>query len=131
MQTKKIIDHIHDAVYTRKSNLPFTVIATAMFGSYAADRQNIHSNIDLLVVAEGIHPQLHRRASQIVLLKNMLSIGMPSDIILQTINYKSWLTDGDSLYSIVAQPSCHQSAIKIFPEQCLSIKIKNCYSSCL
>jgi predicted nucleotidyltransferase len=84
MQTKKIIDHIHDAVYTRKSNLPFTVIATAMFGSYATDKQNIHSDIDLPVVAEGIHPQLHRRASQIVLLKNMLSIGIPSDIILLT-----------------------------------------------
>jgi HEPN domain-containing protein/predicted nucleotidyltransferase len=84
MQTKKIIDHIRDAVYTRKSNLPFTVIAIALFGSYAIDKQNIHSDIDLLVVAEGIHPQLHRRASQIVLLKNMLSIGIPSDILLLT-----------------------------------------------
>jgi predicted nucleotidyltransferase len=87
MQTKKIIDHIRDAVYTRKSNLPFTVIAIALFGFYAIDKQNIHSDIDLLVVAEGIHPQLHRRASQIVLLKNMLSIGIPSDIYcLQKMN---------------------------------------------
>lgn len=65
------------------SELPFTVLGVAAFGSRTKDNYSEDSDLDLLVVASGLPLKRHRRGEEIVRLKKLLPL-MPLDILLLT-----------------------------------------------
>jgi len=64
-------------------NLPFTIIGVIAFGSRVKKVYTDDSDMDLLVVASGIHSKRHRRGEEIVRLKELLPF-IPLDILLLT-----------------------------------------------
>lgn len=76
-----IIDQIRNAF--RSPRLPFRLRGAVVFGSYAKGVASPDSDIDLLVVADGIHPLRQRREKEIVALKHLLPFH-PLDILLLT-----------------------------------------------
>jgi len=81
---QQIVQQFGNAIIAGTNNIPFSIIAIALFGSYALNQNTDDSDIDLLVVADGINPKLHKRAKEIAVLKKILSIGIPLDIMLLT-----------------------------------------------
>lgn len=67
----------------KRCRLPFEVVGVVAFGSRAKGKETIQSDFDLLVIAEGIHPQLHRRKAEIFHVKHCLT-PLPFDILLFT-----------------------------------------------
>jgi len=67
----------------RTAHLPFTVFGALLFGSRSRGISTEESDIDLLVVAEGINPKVHRRSEEIYLIKKALP-SLPLDILLFT-----------------------------------------------
>ncbi len=75
---------VYDAlVHLRGTELPFTIEAAVLFGSRVSGKATPQSDVDLLVVADGIHPRLHRRGEQIRSVKRILS-PLPVDVLLLT-----------------------------------------------
>lgn len=65
------------------NQLPFCVISIVAFGSRVKEHYTEDSDLDLLVVANGIPSKRQRRGEEIVMLKKMLPL-MPLDILLLT-----------------------------------------------
>ncbi len=64
-------------------HLPFDVAGAVAFGSRVKGSESPYSDFDLLVMAEGINPKLHRRTDEISRLKRSLP-SQPLDILLLT-----------------------------------------------
>ena len=65
------------------NELPYDIIAVAVFGSRVKENYTEDSDLDLLVVASGIARKRHRRGEEIALLKKQLS-PLPMDVLLLT-----------------------------------------------
>ncbi len=65
------------------SSFPFSIRAVAVFGSVPSGKATENSDIDLLVLAEGIKEKFHRRTAEIASIKRVLR-GMPLDVLLLT-----------------------------------------------
>lgn len=64
-------------------SLPFDILAALLFGSWAKGTETPDSDIDLLIVAEGINPKRHRRGGEIAYIKHCFP-GLFLDILLLT-----------------------------------------------
>jgi len=78
----------HSAIDTIKTlieaaTVPFTIHAVALFGSAASGKATECSDVDLLVIAEGLNEKYHRRSAEIVSIKHALP-GMSLDVLLLT-----------------------------------------------
>ncbi len=82
-QIEKLMKDINEAILRRREFIPFEIVAILLFGSWAKGTETPDSDIDLLVVADGINPKRHRRSSEIVHIKNCLPL-LPFDILLLT-----------------------------------------------
>ena len=71
------------AIALQNARLPFRLCGALLFGSTARRNTTADSDIDLLVVAEGINPKLHRRGEEIFLIKKSLPL-LTLDILLFT-----------------------------------------------
>lgn len=66
-----------------KAPLPFFISGVVAFGSGARGTETAYSDVDLLIVANGVNPKRHRRGAEIVLIKRYLP-ALPFDILLLT-----------------------------------------------
>lgn len=66
-----------------KAELPFDITSVVVFGSRVKGKATPHSDIDLLIVADGINQKWHRRGEEIIRIKRYLK-GLPADILLFT-----------------------------------------------
>jgi HEPN domain-containing protein/predicted nucleotidyltransferase len=66
-----------------EAELPFDITGVVVFGSRAKGKATPHSDIDLLIVADGINQRRHRRVEEIISIKRYLK-GLPADILLLT-----------------------------------------------
>jgi len=66
-----------------KTELTFDITGVVGFGSRAKGKATSDSDIDVLVIAEGINPKRHRRWKEITRIKHYLK-GLPVDILLLT-----------------------------------------------
>lgn len=64
-----------------KASLPFNLLGAVVFGSSARGEATPHSDIDILIVAEGINPKRHRRGEEVLAIKKILP-SVPFDILL-------------------------------------------------
>jgi len=64
-----------------KAALSFKLMGAVVFGSSAKGEATPHSDIDILIVAEGINPKRHRRGEEVLELKKILP-SVPLDILL-------------------------------------------------
>lgn len=58
------------------------IVSLAIFGSTARRENNVDSDVDLLVVAEGIAEKRIQRIPDIVKINRQLDLGIPLDILL-------------------------------------------------
>ena len=65
------------------ARLPFRLIGALLFGSTVRGISTADSDIDLVVIAEGLNPKLHRRSEEMFLIKKSLPL-LPLDILLFT-----------------------------------------------
>lgn len=63
---------------------PVPTIAAAIYGSWATGVQTKESDIDILVISNEINPRKHKRGKEIACIKELLSLGIPVDIMLLT-----------------------------------------------
>ncbi len=63
--------------------LPFPLTAALLFGSTVKGVQKDGSDVDLLIIAEGINPKLHRRGVEISFIKRILP-ELSLDVLLLT-----------------------------------------------
>ena len=66
------------------SSVPLAIKAAAMFGSRAKGGVGPESDLDLLVIAEKLPPQRHRRTKEIAAIKACFPHAAPLDILLLT-----------------------------------------------
>ena len=64
--------------------LPFKVVLAILFGSSTRGTLCRDSDIDILIVSDEIPLHRHRRQSEISLIKNLINIDRPLDILLLT-----------------------------------------------
>ncbi len=69
----------------RNAKLPFRLTGAVLFGSKVKNKERVESDLDLLIVADGINPKHHRRGDDIALIKKALP-AIPFDILLLTRN---------------------------------------------
>lgn len=70
MKSERLVTHIRNTLITKeKKTLPFNVKAVLLFGSAARGRETPHSDVDLLVMADGINAKRHRRGMEIASIK--------------------------------------------------------------
>jgi len=81
MNTTEMITTIKYALET--SRLPFPVLGAVLFGSRTGEDFTLDSDIDVLVVAENIHPKRHRRKKEMLAFKRLLPV-KPLDLLLLT-----------------------------------------------
>jgi len=70
-------------VKLKQARLPFEIVGAVLFGSRVKETATIYSDIDMIVVANGINPKCHRRGFEISQIKSFLP-GIPLDILLLT-----------------------------------------------
>lgn len=84
MKGERLAKDIKRALLTRgKESVPFDIVAALLFGSWAEGTETLDSDIDFLVVADGINPKRHRRGAEIAHIKHCLP-GLSLDILLLT-----------------------------------------------
>lgn len=84
MKGEPLAEDIQRALLTKgKESVPFDIVAALLFGSWAQGTETPNSDIDLLVVANGINRKRHRRGAEIAHIKHCLP-GLPLDILLLT-----------------------------------------------
>ncbi|MBI4745219.1 MAG: nucleotidyltransferase domain-containing protein [Deltaproteobacteria bacterium] len=76
---KSIFNNIKNSL--ENSNLTFSLLGAVVFGSSARGEATPHSDIDILIVAEGINPKRHKRGEEILQIKKILH-PVPLDILL-------------------------------------------------
>lgn len=54
------------------AELPYQIVGAVLFGTHATKSASVDSDVDLFVVANGVHPKRHRRGSEIAQLKQNL-----------------------------------------------------------
>lgn len=64
-----------------KVSLSFNLHGAVVFGSSVRGEATPHSDIDILIVAEGINPKRHRRGEEVLAIKKILP-SVPLDILL-------------------------------------------------
>lgn len=79
-----MLDKIKEEITKRLESLPILVISAVIYGSYAKGEQTGHSDIDILLISDGLNPKRHRRGKEIGLIKEYLFFGYPLDILLLT-----------------------------------------------
>ncbi len=79
-----IPENITDVITKGLMKSPIKVISAAIYGSWARGVQTKDSDIDMLVVSDGIAPKRHKRGKEVAKIKECLSIGLPMDILLLT-----------------------------------------------
>lgn len=85
MKGEQLADDIKKALITEgKKSLPFDIVAALLFGSWAKGSEAPDSDIDLLIVADGINTKRHRRGIEIAYIKHCLP-GLSLDILLLTM----------------------------------------------
>lgn len=67
----------------KEAELPFVLVGGVVFGSRVSGEATHSSDLDMLVVAEGIPARLHRRGQEIRAIKRSLP-PLPIDLLLQT-----------------------------------------------
>ena len=83
MKTQSLVVNIKDQLFKGVEALPFPLAAALLFGSAAKGVQKDESDIDLLIIAEGINPKLHRRGVEISFIKRILP-ELSLDVLLLT-----------------------------------------------
>jgi len=83
METEQLIGYILKELGGGKELLPMNIKAVVLFGSWAKGTATPDSDVDLLVIADNIHPKRHRRGTEIAQIKRCLSI-LTLDILLHT-----------------------------------------------
>lgn len=80
------IPFLKNHIVERLKMLPLKINAVVLYGSLSKGEQTLDSDIDLLIVADEIHPRKHKRGKEIVIIKECLSSGFPFalDILLLT-----------------------------------------------
>lgn len=64
-----------------RATLSFKLMGAVVFGSSARGEATPYSDIDILIVAEGINPKRHRRGEEILAIKKILP-SVPLDVLL-------------------------------------------------
>jgi len=84
MKSEKLVTHIRNTLNTKgEKTLPLNIKAVLLFGSAARGRKTHTSDIDLLVIADGINPKRHRRGTEIASIKHLFP-ELLLDILLLT-----------------------------------------------
>jgi len=78
-QFNSIINYISERIRSLKE---IDIVSIAIFGSSARLGEYSGSDVDLLIVADGISDDLIQRIPDIVRIKRTLSVGLPLDILL-------------------------------------------------
>jgi HEPN domain-containing protein/predicted nucleotidyltransferase len=84
MNTEQLIEYIKRNLEEKKESLPINVKAMVLFGSWAKGTATADSDVDLLIVADGINPKRHRRGTEIARIKRSLP-GLTLDVLLHTM----------------------------------------------
>lgn len=72
-------------VISRKiQELPFKIVACALFGSWAKGNARKESDVDLLIVMDKVYPEREKRIPDIIQIKRVLAPDFPLDILLMT-----------------------------------------------
>jgi len=66
-----------------QSTFPFELVGAVVFGSRVKGKCSIHSDLDILIIADGVNPKRHRRGEAIAHIRQRLP-GLPVDILLLT-----------------------------------------------
>lgn len=84
MNREKLIKDIKtELMAADKKSIPFHISAALLFGSVAQKTETRDSDVDLLVIAEGVNPKRHRRGSEIACIKHCVQ-AFPLDVLLLT-----------------------------------------------
>lgn len=84
MKSEKLVTYIISTLNTKaKEALPFDIKAVLLFGSAARESETFDSDVDLLVIADGINPKRHRRGTEIASIKRFF-LEFSLDILLLT-----------------------------------------------
>src|SRR3989304_4116692 len=83
MNTDQLIKYIRKNLQEKKGILPMNIKATVLFGSWAKGIATPDSDVDLLILAEGINPKWHRRGAEIAKIKRCLP-ELSLDVLLHT-----------------------------------------------
>lgn len=75
---------IKEIITKRLESSPLSVISAVIYGSCAREEQSERSDIDILLISDGLNPKRHRRGKEIALIKGHLFFGYPLDILLLT-----------------------------------------------
>ncbi|MDI6751722.1 MAG: HEPN domain-containing protein [bacterium] len=71
-------------IQNRIKRVPLEIVSVVLYGSWAKKMNQEDSDIDLLVVARGIHSRRIKRGKEIAAIKKGFSLGLPLDILLVT-----------------------------------------------
>jgi HEPN domain-containing protein/predicted nucleotidyltransferase len=84
MKSEKLGTYIRNSLNTKaKKTLPFNIRAVLLFGSAARGGETPDSDVDLLVIADGINTKRHRRGPEIASIKHSFP-ELSLDILLLT-----------------------------------------------
>lgn len=76
--------NIKEHIMERLKLSPVNIISAAIYGSWAKGLQTEDSDIDLLLISNAISKKKQRRGKEIAIIKEVLSLGLPIDILLLT-----------------------------------------------
>lgn len=79
-----MINAIKEEITKRLAKSPITIIAAAIYGSWAKGTQTQDSDLDILMISDEINPKKHKRGREIARIKESLFLGLPLDILLLT-----------------------------------------------
>lgn len=79
-----MIGTVKEEITKRLATAPITIIEAAIYGSWAKGTQTQNSDLDILIISDGINPKKHKRGREIARIKESLSLGFPLDILLLT-----------------------------------------------
>ena len=79
-----MIDSTKEDIAKKLTDTQITIIAAAIYGSWAKGMQTEDSDLDILIISDEINPKKHKRGREIARIKEWLSIGLSLDILLLT-----------------------------------------------
>jgi len=83
MNTEQLIKYIRRNLEDKRNVRPISLKAAVLFGSWAKGISTPDSDVDLLILAEGINPKRHRRGAEIAQIKRWLP-KLALDVLLHT-----------------------------------------------
>jgi len=78
------IKDIQEKIKDSLKKLPFEIISAVIYGSWASRAQGESSDLDLLIVSNEIHHKKNKRGKDIAIVKEVLSLALPLDVMLLT-----------------------------------------------